>query len=163
MGPRAIQDCRHKVVRFSPKQWHGTQEWIGNRITVTSFVSRGVYHLSSEEHKSLKSLGFNSPPKQDPTRPRPSLETNQQSLAAEDESRSQVPPNSQARKEEDKIMKQLHLLHSATGHGSIKTMIETLKRRGVSPKVSGIWKLLKGLSVRHVKNEANLNPETLRP
>ena len=130
-----IHDCLQKVVRFSPKQWHGTQEWVGNRMTVTAFVSRGVYHLSSEEHKALRRFGFNSPPKQDPTGTKPHLKSSHQGLAAEDETPSQATSNSQARKEEDRIMRQLHLLHSATGHGSIKTMLETLKRRGVSPRV----------------------------
>ena len=50
----------------------------------------------------------------------------QEGYAAETESQN---------REQARIMKQLHLLHSATGHGSVKTMVDALKRRGVSEKV----------------------------
>ena len=129
-----ICDIRHKVTRFSPKLWHGSQEWIGNRITVTAFVSRGVYHLSSEEYRSLNHHGFNSPPRKQPMSHTHS-EKQQESMAAETSSSSREPKPRTPKQEEEHILRQLHLLHAATGHGSVRTMIDTLKRRGASPKV----------------------------
>ena len=117
--PGVIQDIRHRAVRFSPKQWHGSQEWVGNRMVLASYVSRGIHHVSPEVVRELKQYGFNCPPQ----------EVKQMSCVVE------PPAPRSERREEEQIMKQLHLLHSATGHSSVRTMIDTLKRRGVSPKV----------------------------
>ncbi|CAE6972698.1 unnamed protein product [Symbiodinium sp. KB8] len=119
-----LWDVKGKVVKFSPKQWHQTQKWSGERITVTAFVSRGVHHLSPSERERAKSCGFVLPPPEPAAR----LTSHGEALTAE----------SQQRIEEERIMKQLYLLHSATGHGSVKTMIDALKRRGASQRVLDI-------------------------
>ena len=119
-----VRELKGRVVRFSPKLWHETQKWIGERIVVTGFVSRGAHHLSEQERRVAKQHGFNLPPKTVPGCSH--VEVYPEAHAVE--------PHSEA-KEEERIMKQLHLLHSATGHGSVATMLDALKRRGVSEKV----------------------------
>ena len=120
-----IHDLRHKAQRFSPKRWHGSQEWIGNRVVIAAYVSRGIHHLSLEDFRRLKDFGFNCPPQ----------ENKHMSCAVEGVANSR-----DERKEEEQIMKKLHLLHAATGHGSVRTMLDTLKRRGVSSRVLEIAK-----------------------
>ena len=119
-----IHDLKGRVLQFSPKLWHETQKWTGERFVVTSLVSRGVHHLSESERATAKQQGFTLPPKI------PSSSSN--TGTGQDAFAATTPEQNT---EEARIMKQLHLLHSATGHGSVKTMLDTLKRRGVSEKV----------------------------
>ena len=46
---------------FSPKKWHGTCPWVGERWVITVFVSRGWDHLSQEERDELRRLDFPVP------------------------------------------------------------------------------------------------------
>ena len=54
------------------------------------------------------------------------------------------------------IRRHLYLLHSATGHGQVKHMIQTLKRKGVPKEVLDE---AEKFVVVFAKNERNLNPE----
>ena len=119
-----VHDIKGRVVRFSPKLWHETQKWTGERIVVTGFVSRGVHQLNSQERQTAKQHGFNLPPKNVPC-----------GAHVKEVHEAHAVSKGPEAKEEERIMKQLHLLHSATGHGSVATMLDALKRRGVSDKV----------------------------
>ena len=118
-----LHDVKHKLVKFKPKRWHGPEEWEGCRITLTSYVTRGFAKITTEEQSFLQDLGFRLPS---------TKEVDQRALA--------VGPMGPRRHEDPKafrerIRKQLYLLHSATGHGSIKSMVDMLKRRNADPEV----------------------------
>ncbi|CAE7239180.1 RE1 [Symbiodinium sp. CCMP2592] len=106
-------DVKGKPVVFSPKQWHGSCPWEGDRWVITVFVSRGWDHVSDDEVEELKKLGFPVP-----------RQTKQSAYPAEALTRER-------RKEDERIRRRLYLLHCATGHSHPKHMIQALKRRGV--------------------------------
>ena len=119
----AKKQIRHKPCLFSPKAWHQTCEWEGRRWVVTAYVTRGFHHLSKQEASRLWKLGFQVPSVasgffgED-------LEVSEHALAAEGRSSA-----SSSRREDERIKKQLYLLHCASGHCSVPHMIEALKRR----------------------------------
>ena len=131
-GERAggeYHEIRHKVLAFNPKAWHGPEEWSGERYTLTGYVSRGAKHLASGDREQLQSLGFQFVEILE----EPGME--QQALALQNpSSSSSCKPESQKQRDE-RIKKQLYLLHAATGHGSVKTLVEALKRRQADPHV----------------------------
>ena len=112
-------DIHLKPVLFNPKSWHGSCNWTGDRWVLTVFVSRGAGRLEAKEVSELRSLGFPIP------RPK-SLEA----YPAEHQVHTRR-PNPQ----DEKIKKQLYLLHCATGHSHPRHMIQALKRRGVEERV----------------------------
>ncbi|CAE7233664.1 RE1 [Symbiodinium sp. CCMP2592] len=116
-----LHDIKGKVLKFSPTLWHQTQKWSGERFTIAAFVSRGSHCLSQEQRERAKQLGFTLPPV---ARGKAEIQP-AQAMTAE----------TQSKKEDELIMRQLYKLHSATGHGSVKTMIDALKRRGAPQKV----------------------------
>ena len=124
-GPQGVEltgqefDVQGKTLVFSPKQWHGTCPWVGERWVITVFVSRGWDHLSQEEREELRSLYF----------PVPNLEI-QEAYPAEAQASMR-----ERRKEDERIRKKLYLLHCATGHSHPKHMIQALKRRGADERV----------------------------
>ena len=121
-------NIRHRFQRFNGKAWHGPQDWTGNRITLTAYTSRGVNHLSEAQRSTLRGQGFPLPRWK-----REAYATDVQSEAypvAEDQ-----PTSVREREKREKIRKQLYLLHSATGHGSKKHLVEALRRRGASKEV----------------------------
>ena len=118
-----VHSTHHKVVKFLPGLWHETETWSGSRSTVTSYVTRGHSFLEQQDREFLGSLGFRLPPK-----------------VPLSEEANAVGPMGPRRAEDPKtfkerIRKQLYLLHAATGHSSLKHMIDMLKRRNVDPKV----------------------------
>ena len=130
---------RHQVVSFSGTSWHETEAWTGERVTLALYSSRGCAVVGSEVLDELRDLGF-SPPKP----PQAS------SLVAEYEQAHVVRQNrfskaqassgpkereSEREKRRERIRKQLYLLHSATGHGSKRVLLDALKRRGTSEEV----------------------------
>ena len=131
-GERAWGDyheIRHRILAFNPKAWRGPEEWRGERYTLTGYVSRGVQHLGLQDREQLQNLGF---------RFLEILENQEQEQLAlalqRPSSRSSSKPESQKHRDEH-IKKQLYLLHAATGHGSVKTLVEALKRRQADPHV----------------------------
>ncbi|OLQ14879.1 hypothetical protein AK812_SmicGene911 [Symbiodinium microadriaticum] len=124
-GPQGVElkgqefDVRGKALVFSPKKWHGTCPWVGERWVITVFVSRGWDHLSQEERDELRRLDF----------PVPNCET-QEAYPAEAQASIR-----ERRKEDEKIRKKLYLLHCATGHSHPRHMIQALKRRGADERV----------------------------
>ena len=136
-----VWPTRHQVVSFSGTSWHETEAWTGERVTLALYSSRGCAVVGSEVLDELKDLGF-SPPKL----PQAS------SLIAEYEQAHVVRQNrfskahassgpkerereSEREKRRERIRKQLYLLHSATGHGSKRVLLDALKRRGTSEEV----------------------------
>ena len=123
-GGRALEGMRYNIqerfVMFSPKQWHGTCDWEGDRWVLTVFVSRGWDHLEAEEREELRKLGF----------PLPRNARKEQAYPAE-----QVNREPKDRHVDEKIRKQLYLLHCATGHSSTRHLVQALKRRGAEPRV----------------------------
>ena len=147
-------DIYHKPVQFSPKQWHQTCEWEGQRWVLTAYVSRSLENLREGEIQRLKALGFQVPHKRAwrpcseakimaarehhalhrPGKELPKLaRTSETGLAAE--ASSSTPGARSQQREDERIRRQLHLLHCASGHGSLKHLIEALKRRRAPPRV----------------------------
>ena len=125
-GPQVcgrVWATRHQLVKFPPKLWHGPEAWEGCRMTVTSYVTRGHKFLCQRDRDFLGSLGFKLP------------------AISESKEEAQVVGHMGPRRHEDprafkeRIKKQLYLLHSATGHGSLRSMVDMLKRRNVDPQV----------------------------
>ena len=117
--------CR-EVTRFSPKAWHGPEAWKGVRNTVCTYVSRGHPFLTSEDKGKLQRLGFRLP------RLRATCE--ETCLAGEGLPASSSGPRAES-KRQARIKRQLYLLHAATGHGSVRSLVDTLKRRNASAEV----------------------------
>ena len=116
---------RQQVVQFDGRKWHATQEWKGNRVTLSAYSSRGWSKVGREVQEHLQSLGFPGPPGN----------LNNQAYVLKDRGPWSGPLKKQSDKEEEAIKRKLYLLHAATGHGSIRTMVEALKRRNADPKV----------------------------
>ncbi|CAE6958741.1 RE1 [Symbiodinium sp. CCMP2592] len=128
-GERATgstHDVRHRMLKFNPKAWHGPESWQGDRTTLTAFVARGSSELSGEDCEWLQGLGFRIPGSDFGKESALALERIAQGSASSKESPKQ---------RDEKIKKQLYLLHAATGHGSVKTLVEALKRRQASEHV----------------------------
>ena len=115
-------DIRNKGLTFSPHAWHGSCEWEGDRWVLMVFVSRGFPHLSVGDREELKALGF--------PLPKTSGSEENQALAV-DGSRHTF---SDRKKEDERIRKQLYLLHCATGHSHPRHMIQALKRKGADAR-----------------------------
>eukprot|EP00439_Symbiodinium_sp_Y106_P029505 s2527_g3.t1 len=115
-----VHQTKGKVVMFPPKAWHETEEWSGERIVLSAYTSRGHAHLEQSELEALRRNGFPLPPR--PRRPELGV------YAAEGVERS-------SKQEQEKIRKQLYLLHAATGHCSTKHLVDALRRRSASPEV----------------------------
>ena len=113
-----VTTCQ-KLATFDARKWHEVQPWHGHRQVVGAYTSRGVHHLCSADKGFLRSLGMCFPPRQSV------MAVNQQSM----------PSMSQQTLKEETIKRQLYLLHAATGHGSVKHMVDALKRRNVDPLV----------------------------
>ena len=114
-----VLETKRRVVKFSPKDWHGTEPWTGTRIVLAAYVSRATHMYNAEEREVLVRLGFRPPP-------RP---TNMACV-------SQTPKRDDTTgREEEHIKRQLYKLHAATGHGSTKHLVSALKRRGAKPEV----------------------------
>ena len=112
-------DVKGQAVVFSPKAWHGTCDWEGDRWVVTAFVSRGWSHLGVQEKQCLQEWGFQCPEND-----------KEQAYAIE----ASPPAVKERRKEDERIQKQLYLLHCATGHSHPRHMIKALKQRGADPR-----------------------------
>ena len=118
-----VYATRHQLVKFPPKLYHGPEAWEGHRTTLTSYVTRGHNFLTMTDRVFLNSLGFNLPPE-------PVDREEAQAVGHMGPRRHEDP-----RAFKERIRKQLYLLHSATGHGSLKSMVDMLKRRNVDPQV----------------------------
>ena len=113
-------ETQNKVVTFPPKAWHDTESWSGERVVLSVYTSRGQEHLGQETLEVLRRTGFPIPP-----RPR---RADLGVLAAEGGEREK-------KKEEERIKRQLYLLHAATGHCSRQHLITALRRRNARPEV----------------------------
>ena len=137
----------HRPTMFHPKQWHQTCQWKGQRWVLTAYVSRGLEEFSETELRQLRKLGFKVP-----TRKAWSLEAECSPETASKHHVHTGPKEAQLatayalgdplqatqrerRREDERIRRQLHLLHCASGHGSLKHLIEALKRRRAPPRV----------------------------
>ncbi|CAE7632776.1 RE1 [Symbiodinium sp. CCMP2592] len=117
-------DIHHKPYLFQPKLWHGTCAWKGQRWVLTAYVTRGLDKCSSSELRKLREWGFRVPTKQSP-----------QALAVNPVSDGTTQDPRTPRLQDERIRKQLYLLHCASGHGSIKHLVEALQRRRAPPRV----------------------------
>ena len=114
-----LRSTRQQVVVFDARKWHAVQKWQGHRITIGGYTSRGVQHVTREEVRMLQDCGF---------------QWDQQGGQAE----VQAVFPSRAKKGtqlEEEIKRKLYLLHAATGHSSIRNLVNALKRRNVDPLV----------------------------
>ena len=124
-------DVRHRLFKFNPKAWHGPEEWQGERTTVTAFAARGSQELCQEDWDFLDKLGFQMPGE---------VLGGEQAFALHSPATSSSQKSPSLKQQEEKIKRQLYLLHAATGHGSVKTLVEALKRRQASEQVISLAK-----------------------
>ena len=124
-------DVRHRLLKFNPKAWHGPEEWQGERTTVTAFASRGSSELLREDWEFLEELGFQMPNE---------TGDDEQAYALHSPATSSSQGSPTQKQREEKIKRQLYLLHAATGHGSVKTLVEALKRRQAFEQVISLAK-----------------------
>ena len=113
-------ETKGRVVTFPPKAWHETEQWRGERVMLSAYTSRGQEHLGQRDLEDLRRGGFPLPPR--PRRASLSV------LAVEGSERDR-------KKEEERIKRQLYLLHAATGHCSTQHLVTALKRRNAKPEV----------------------------
>ncbi|CAE7500597.1 RE1, partial [Symbiodinium sp. CCMP2456] len=139
-------DIKLKPVVFSPKSWHGSCAWHGDRWVVTVFVSRGFEHVGDDEVTRLRSLGFPTP------------ERTQQAYPAVQRKISQ-----KQRDPDEVIKKQLYLLHCATGHSPPKHMVQALKRRGADERTLKLAEDFKCSVCQEKRRPQTRNLATLEP
>ena len=148
----SIQDTRHRVVEFPPKAWRGTEAWTGERVVLSAYTSRGLGHLTQSELQQLRVTGF-------PVPPRPNKVAHGIYAAGMSSSERQ--------KEEERLKRQIYLLHAATGHCSTRHLLEALKRRNAKPEVlklaaefkCSICEERKKITPRHVASLEPLPPK----
>ena len=116
---------RHQLVAFPPKAWHGPEPWKGLRTTLTSYVSRGWGELSDSEIQELERVGFKPP----------QPEAQAFALSRHNPVSSHQNLKQLQAKEKARVQKQLYMLHAATGHGSVKSLVDVLKRRNAHPEI----------------------------
>ena len=115
-----VWETRGKLVEFPPKAWHGTEPWVGERIALSAYTIRGQGQLQPEELQQLRKVGFPLPPQptKQPWEAYPAQVT-----------------EGEKKREEERLKRQLYLLHAATGHCSTKHLLEALKRRNAKPEI----------------------------
>eukprot|EP00439_Symbiodinium_sp_Y106_P070844 s93_g12.t1 len=118
---------RHQYVEFSPQAWHGTCPWEGERLVVSVYVSRGAKVLEEDLLGELRKLGFACPkyPRDNP----------EQGLVVQRLGQWKRSFTRKPNQEDERIKRQLYLLHAATGHGSTRYLVDALRRRGASDRV----------------------------
>ena len=116
----------------------------------------GIAGVFGEEFRNLRALGFRVPPRKAwgleatcPVMPASEhhVSTGSSKASVAPDIRLEMPetayavgedpqpPRSGHRRDDERIRRQLHLLHCASGHGSMKHLIEALKRRRAPPRV----------------------------
>ena len=123
---RVLKPTRHHVVEFSPQDWHATCPWSGSRTVVTYYVSRGWGSVAEGVWQGLQKRGFEEPR---------DVGSAQHAHVAQHGRPWKAKFRNQEEKETEKIKRYLYLLHSATGHGSMRHLYQALKRRNASPQV----------------------------
>ena len=122
------REVRHRVVSFSPHAWHCVCPWTGQRVTIAAYTTRNHADMSREERESLRELGFPVPKEASSVTQACVATCREEALAQETKGESE-------KERQGSLQKKLYLLHAATGHGSIRHLVEALKRRGASPEV----------------------------
>ena len=128
-----VHATRHEVVQFDPKCWHGTCAYQGNRYALTVYVCRGHQQATQAERVELQVCGFPLPEEEEREK-----EGNIVAQADDDaQAYAAAGPRGsfQSKLSDERIKRQLYLLHAATGHGSTRHLVEALKRRGASDRV----------------------------
>ena len=128
------ENTHHRIVEFCPDTWHGTCPWEGNRVVLTVYTVRSSDELDETVRKELRALGFPVP------RRTPQAYSEEVEATGREEAFVQDRTRKAPDKETQRIQKQLYMLHAATGHGSIRHLIESLKRRGASERVLEVAK-----------------------
>ena len=123
----------HQVVSFSPDAWHTTCPWTGERMSISAYTVRSVHDLSEEQRQQLRKCGFPVP------KSKPGVHSHAHECCMtqehQEEALVQDGLTSADRKRKAAIQKKLYLLHAATGHGSVRHLVDALKRRGASNEV----------------------------
>ena len=148
-------ETRGRVVTFSPQAWHGTMPWTGECIVVTAYVSRGAGVVDSEFRKGLRDFGFPCPRYPDVPK--------EEGFALQRLGKWQRRLGQAPKQEDERIRKQLYLLHSATGHSSTRHMIESLKRRGASERVLQLAREFQCAVCMEKRKVGTRNLSTLEP
>ena len=115
------------MTQFWPKEWHATCPWEGERITVTFYVSRGWGCAAEAVEQGLREQGFR-------------MHEHEHAHVLQSGRTWKMKFRSANEKEEERVKRQLYLLHAATGHGSVRHLYQALKRRNASQKVLDLAK-----------------------
>ena len=129
-----VHPTRHRVVTFNGTSWHETEAWEGNRVLVTTYCSRGCQKVGSGLIQELRKLGF-QPPKSTEARKEEDAYMLRGTEGSSHDSGVSGVSGSESSKRKERIKRQLYLLHSATGHGSKKVLLDALKRRNAPEEV----------------------------
>ena len=143
--------------RDTPDAWHATCPWTGERITISAYTVRSVQDLSGEQREQLQACGLPLPQRSEQSMSVTQQNSQEDPIREEAMAQAQEAVMSQAKKRRAAIEKKLYLLHAATGHGSVRHLIDALKRRGDSEEVIQIAKEFKR-SICHEKQRVQLGP-----
>ena len=151
---RAISIHR-RVQTFAPQAWHKTCDWQGDRFVITAFVSRSHSHMGDEMQQELSQLGFGVPelPTYEPER----------GYVVQRLGQWQRRLNADPQREDERIKRQLYLLHAATGHGSTRHMIDALRRRGASERVLTLAREFKCAACQEKQRVGHRHMASLQP
>ena len=144
-----------QCIEFSPQAWHCTCPWKGTRLVVSVYVSRGCKVVAGDFREELRKLGFSCP--------RYPSDTSEKGFVIQRRDlwkRSFTTPGKQM---DERIRKQLYLLHSATGHGSTRHMVDALRRRGASARVLELAREFKCSVCQEKRKVGNRQLATLEP
>ena len=119
---------RQKVVAFQPQEWHGLSPTEGDRWLLIVETRPVDSELPKEEGQLLQDLGF------------PGLQT-AEGFVVQGSKFWKAKFSGRREQEDERIKKQLYLLHAATGHCSMRHLIQALKRRKAAPRVLELAKL----------------------
>ena len=135
--PGRYHNIHHQVTTFKPQLWHEPEAWSGYRRVLTGYTSRGHQKLEPEQRQQLQKLGFHLPPKHEPRcRKRDEAYSAHEAQHQEAQTTTEASSSSSFTPAESaRVQKQLYKLHAATGHGSVKNLVDVLKRRSTDPRV----------------------------
>ena len=117
-----LVDIQRRVARIPAEAWYGVQGWNGIFLFVEACMVGDGRDADSGLSDQLGASGF------------PSSKNMSTSIQQEANVSDTIQLN-QRQKDDERIKKQLYLLHAATGHGSVRHLLQALRRRNAPSRV----------------------------